>query len=65
MLEQLALMNRVAIKEMGVGYDRNGSIPSRNRNWNLGIPILVGLTGAEIFRITSGSGQTGTKIFFL
>ena len=30
-------------------YDRNGSIPSRNQNRNVGIPILVGITGTGIF----------------
>jgi hypothetical protein len=50
---------------LDLGYDRNGSIPSQNRNRNFGIPILVGLTGTGFFRITSGSGQTGTGIFIL
>ena len=46
-----------------VGYNRNGSIPSRNQNRNFGILIPVGITGTGISRITSGSGQTGTGIF--
>ena len=36
-----------------LGYIRDWSIPSRN--WNLGIPIPVGMTGTRIFRNTSSS----------
>ena len=39
-----------------LGYNRNGSIPSQNRNLYLGIPIPVGVTETGIFRITFGSG---------
>ena len=43
-----------------LGYDQNGSIPSRNLKLNFGIQLSLGIIGARIFRIISGSSQTGT-----
>jgi hypothetical protein len=46
-----------------LGYDRNRSIRSRNRNFSIAIPVLI--TGTITSICSSGSGPTATGILHL